>query len=293
MLWNQSAGAFVRYQTSATQVTITSVNDIDDQYGAFAEIGVRADGADVGVAELTSEGEHATVVNLPAGDNKIVDIIAGLKSKPNALLGTYIKGVSFNASATKLSPTRTPKLLVYGDSITVGGSAGNPSLEGWVQLVRNAYAGGVFCEAWGNRALYDDTSTDALRSAFVAWIAAVNPVIIWLAIGTNDYGINKQSAADFGTAYAALLNDLHTALPGATIYAQTPIVRSSEAANSFGDTLGDYRTQIATAQSTRSAYCTLVDGTAILTTGDLADGVHPTTAGHAIYAASVKTTLGI
>lgn len=131
------------------------------------------------------------------------------------------------------------------------------------------------------------------RAAFVAKVAAASPSKIWLAIGTNDYGLNKWSAASFGTAYAALLDDLHTALPSATIYCQTPIVRSTETANGSGSTLGNYRTQISTAQSTRTGYAVLVNGATILTTGDLDDGVHPTTAGHATYYAAVKTALGI
>jgi lysophospholipase L1-like esterase len=77
-------------------------------------------------------------------------------------------------------------------------------------------------------------------------------------------------------------------MPSLAIYAQTPILKTSDGS------LGDYRAQIATAQSTRTAYCTLVDGTAILNgTTDLDDGVHPTTAGHAKYAAAVKTVLGL
>jgi hypothetical protein len=75
------------------------------------------------------------------------------------------------------------------------------------------------------------------------------------------------------------------------IYCQTPLVRSVESANGSGSTLGDYRTQIATAVSSRTAFATLVDGTAILTTADLDDGVHPTTAGHAAYAAYVGGVL--
>jgi lysophospholipase L1-like esterase len=131
------------------------------------------------------------------------------------------------------------------------------------------------------------------RSAFVSVVSAYSPSILWIAIGTNDYGLNKWSAASFGTAYAALLDALNSALPDLFIYCQTPIVRANEAANGSGSKLGDYRTQIATAVSTRTAYAKLIDGTAILTTDDLADGVHPTTAGHATYAAAVIAELGL
>lgn len=124
----------------------------------------------------------------------------------------------------------------------------------------------------------------------VAFIVAANPKYIWLAIGTNDYGLNAQSAAAFGAKYAQLLDALHSALPNIPIYAQTPLVRSNESANNFGNTTGDYRTAIGTAVSGRG-WATLVDGTTILTTNDLADGVHPHLAGHLKYARFVNKFL--
>jgi phospholipase/lecithinase/hemolysin len=71
------------------------------------------------------------------------------------------------------------------------------------------------------------------------------------------------------------------------------LLRTTETANGSGSTLGNYRTQIATAVSTRTGFATLVDGTAIMTTASLVDGVHPTTAGHLLYANYVKSILGI
>jgi lysophospholipase L1-like esterase len=68
---------------------------------------------------------------------------------------------------------------------------------------------------------------------------------------------------------------------------------SSDGINGVGSTLADYRTAIATEQSTRSAWCNLVDGTAIMSTAELVDGVHPNAAGHALYLAYVKTVLGL
>lgn len=114
-----------------------------------------------------------------------------------------------------------------------------------------------------------------------------------MAIGTNDYGLNRQNATNFGIAYAATLDDLHTALPLARIYCQTPIVRGTETANTFGNTTGDYRSQITTICDARSSWATSVDGSAFLTTSNLADGVHPNTAGHAIYALAVNNVLAV
>jgi hypothetical protein len=136
-------------------------------------------------------------------------------------------------------------------------------------------------EGFSYRSLNDDASST--RTAFVSRVTSYAPDTIWMAVGTNDYGLNRWSAASFGTAYAAMLDDLHTSLPNATIFCQTPLVRTGENANGFGSTLTDYRNQIATACNART-WTTLVDGTSIITLSDVAsDHVHPNTAGHAKY----------
>jgi lysophospholipase L1-like esterase len=290
-----SPAARAIFETTADAIMVESYNDIYGTYPGFADIGIRADGVDIGALEPGAAGTKYNSANLGSpGVLKTVEVINGLQSKPTTdRIGAYATAVTFSAPATQVFPTPTPRLLIYGDSVAVGANATNPSLQGWAQLVRNAYSGSMLLEAWGFRALHDDAVDGAARQALADHIAAQAPALIWLAIGTNDYGLNKWTAAAFGTAYADLLDKLHTALPASVIYTQTPIPRGTETANSVGSTLGNYRTQIETAQAARAAYCTLVDGTDILTTGDLADGVHPTTAGHVLYAAYAETVLGL
>jgi lysophospholipase L1-like esterase len=291
-----SAFSRASYQTAATKILVTLQSPARTSLSTMIQLGVYVDGVFQEAILPTSTAAMSQIVNLPAG-TKTVDFVGGLQTAPAQAvpaLGTYFVGASANAAMTVLTPTPTNRLLIYGDSIAVGANADTPPQAGWGVLVRNAYApDSVAFEAFGFRSLALDADTAPKRAALVSTLAAYSPARIWLAIGTNDYGLNKWTAANFQTAYAALLDDLHAALPSALIYAQTPLVRTTETANSLGDTLGAYRTAISNAVSTRTAYTTLVDGTAILTTGDLADGVHPTTAGHAIYAAYVETVLGI
>jgi lysophospholipase L1-like esterase len=286
-----SNGARLVYSTTATNASIETYNNIYPYYPQFTKIGVRVDGADYATVTPGKVGRVVTSLDLPAGA-KTVEFINGLQTKPGDLFGTYITNLYFNASITKITPTSTPKIIVYGDSIAVGGNTTNPALEGWVQLVRNAYSGAVQYEAWGCRTLSADASTEAKRTTFASLLASQNPTIIWLAIGTNDYYFNSWTAENFGIAYADLLDKIHAALPNAVIYAQTLLLRNSETANAGGNTPDDYRAAIATAQSTRSDYCTLVNGKTILEASDLADGIHPTTAGHAKYATAVRAVLG-
>ena len=239
------------------------------------------------------------VVNLFSNSTKTVQIVS---STINALsraaagvyeplcTGVFLYSVSVPAGYTFsiVTPTRPAnRMVIYGDSIAVGGGATYPCYQGWGVLMR-AYIPVAF-EAWSVRELYE-ANTPTKRTALAAQIASFAPATVWLAIGTNDYGLSYWNATDFGTAYADLLDKLHAALPSAAIYAQTPIARTTETANSQGNTLPDYRAAIGTAVSTR-AWSTLVDGTAW--TIALADGLHPNAAGHAAYAAAVKTVLGV
>ena len=102
-----------------------------------------------------------------------------------------------------------------------------------------------------------------------------------IALGTNDYGLPKCSAADFETYYADLLVAINAARPTITIKCLTPYDRGTETANSYGNTLDDYRTAISNAASGKG-YASVVSGKSILTvpTDFNTDVLHPTTAGH-------------
>lgn len=281
------------YTTTATAVTVTFDTPLFATPN-FGEIGVYVNGAFNQSIPSTFNGENIKNISLPAG-SKTVSFVNGLESAPAAVpLGSFVSALTPNATLTPATPTPTNRVLVYGDSIASGGNATVPTQSAWPMIVRTAYgSNSLAVESYGFRSLIDDCTDATARAAFVAKVVAYAPARLWIAIGTNDYGLNKQTAAAFGTMYAALLDDLHTALPSLLIWCQTPLSRSVETANGLGSTLPNYRTQIATVQSTRSAYATLVDGTAIMTTASLDDGLHPTTAGHALYAAFVRTALSI
>lgn len=287
-----SAFSAITFSTAATTLSVESVNDIYGTYPNYTRIGVYVDGAYHSELNPGATGTKLNGVTLSAG-TKTVSLVCGLQSKPSStVIGTWIKSVSANAAMTRTNTVQTGGLVVYGDSILVGSDASPIMQNAWIVGVRLAASYPVQVEGWGFRSLYDDAANSTLRAALVTALTSNSPSIIWLAIGTNDYGLNKWSASSFETAYEALLSDLHTALPSATIYAQTPILRSTETANGSGSTLGNYRTAISNAASGK-AYVTVVDGTAFLTTGDLSDGVHPNTTGHGLIESAVISELGI
>jgi len=280
------------WDTTATSVDVAYVSTIQPTYGGFATVTAYVDGAFYS-STLCPAAAGALTISLPAGAKR-VQLCNGAQSfVSNKVVGTWITDATFNAAATPV-PWTPGGLVVYGDSIAIGQDAQPIGQNAWAMLVRTAQANhDLSMEAWGTRSLHDDASTPYLLERLVARLAEFSPSTIWLAIGTNDYGLNKWPAATFGTAYGNLLTAIHDALPSAVIYAQTPLLRATETANGSGSTMGDYRTQIESAAAAHSAYTTLVDGTAFMTTASLVDGVHPTTAGHALYADAVKSVLGI
>lgn len=280
--------------TTAESMDVFSRSTIYSAFPGYAHIGVYVNGAYNQSISSLAYGPQKDTITLPAG-SKTVSLVSGLQSKPGgSVLGTWVTRVHADVPISQTNLTPSNRILIYGDSIAAGADASPLMQNAWPLLLRAAYSpNSVAAEVWGFRSLYDDCVDAPARAAFVAKVVAYSPTIIWLAIGTNDYGLNKWSAASFGTAYAALLDDLNTALPAATIYCQTPIVRNSEVANGSGSTLGNYRTEISTAVSTRTAFCVFVDGTTFMTTASLLDGVHPSTAGHALYADAVIAELGI
>jgi lysophospholipase L1-like esterase len=291
--YETSPFAQVVFDTTATEIEVIAECNIASLFLDAAEIGVYVDGVFNSGIQQGGDGVNANRFTLSAG-SKRVSIVNGAQSQLSPIKGTFVNMIHANAAMTQVFPTVTDRIYIYGDSIAVGANSVYSQQNAWsMQLRRYRGTDSTMVDAQGYRALSTDASDGTARTAFVAKVVSANPAKLWMAIGTNDYGIPTTNAADFGSDYAALLDALHTALPSMVIYCQTPIVRTSEVANSFGNTLGDYRSQISTAVSTRTAYCTLVDGTSLVTTSDLHDGVHPTDAGHGIYYAAVKTVLGI
>lgn len=224
--------------------------------------------------------------------NKKVELILGAQSHPSGtVIGTYLKSIYAPASCnfSIMQNTSFNKLSFYGDSITVGANSLVPSINGFAQIVKRKNEGNTSILAWGYRNLYDDH----LIINTLARSLATGSLNIWLAIGTNDYGLSKQTPSSFGVLYSQLVDAIHSYNPIAKIWCQTPLVRSSESANGLGYTLSQYRTEISNLVSSRTSFCELVNGTEILITSNLIDGVHPSDLGHSIYAGYIIKKLNI
>lgn len=286
---NQSPFSYFKFITEAESVTVTGTTSIYAD-PSRAHLGLVINDVVQSPIQFTRNGTESFTVTLGAGE-KIVEIVAGAQTLSTTVIGSYLDSIDFNGELfSPVSPSTAGRILIYGDSIASGTSASNPETAGYTQLLKYTHGWDVMVEAWGSRKFHDDASTAGLQTTFVNRVVSYNPALIYFAIGLNDFSQDAWSPVDFGTAYAAVLDGINTALPGIKILCQTPTVMSAETGGLGGATLEDYRDQITTACNAR-AWCVLVDGTAILELADLADGVHPSTAGHAKYAAAVDAIL--
>jgi lysophospholipase L1-like esterase len=240
-------------------------------------------------------GGGLQVLHLPLdGLAHNVDVVTGFVNFQTT--GNFLTGYDTRATKRAIAaPTR--RFVLYGDSIGRGAAASPNDQLSWFSRSRLVYPGRMAMEAWGGRRLFDDTTATAGGFANVSLLAARLVALaqlggatttreIWIEQGYNDYGTAPWTAASFGTSYAALLDAIHAADPTIHIWAQTLLITGTEATvNGLGDLPSAFRTQVTTAVSTRTGFCTLVVGTNLMTAGGLnGDGVHPTTAGHqAIY----------
>ncbi len=289
------------FNTDASSIAITGDTNVAGG-GGNAHLGVRVDGVEQSPLIFSASDVPQTfTVNLgSSGTMRTVEVVAGLQSLPGGttIFGSFIDSVTYSNSFTFAvsSPVVSNRVVVYGDSIAAGGNATNPESQAYIPLLRNLYGQSVMAEAWGFRTLAEDIRISggegyvtSKLNTFVSRLASYTPSTMWVAIGSNDYGFGGWRASNFGLAYAALLDSLHTALPSTRIVCQTPLLRTDEGANSFGNTLGDYRAEIATVCNARS-WTTLVDGTSLLTLVETG-GLHPDTAGHAKYAKRIAPIL--
>lgn len=254
---DRSALAYGVFETEAVSVVIDVSNTTPDALQPSGDISID-DGTGITTYKV-KDGESAVLHSMPPGLKRVRITAGGQLKYDNEIRGVFITRITFDRPAVQMK-LHPPRVVLYGDSITMGGNVDHPSAEAWPVLLREHFS--IIVDAYSYRTLYDDANTAATRSAFAANVSKWIPKYIWLAIGTNDYAFAQWSAEEFGVAYAATLDVLHSSNPQALLFAQTPIQRAVESENSLGDALEDYRQQTFNACLDRSPWCVLVDGKA-------------------------------
>ncbi len=270
--------------------------------GYDSTVGVTIDGTYSGVACTQAVGLYCLTATIDPSTAHVVEITQGWLV--GGTDGHFLYAVSAigGSMAVLPNPSVARRLVVYGDSIAIGGCAEPMSQKGWLQLLRADYPGRIAMEGSGGWSLRADTQpaysgrgVDAIAASIAGLCFDATTCDIWDEIGYNDWLI--ASAGWEPAVYTETLGELYDAIhalkPGSTIYCQTQITSGDETAtNALGHTIEVYRAAKAAAATGR-AWVQVVDGTAFVEAGDLVDGIHPGTAGHAKMATAIAGVLGI
>lgn len=292
----QSPCASWKFTTAGTVLKVTGTTDIYTQKAGAARLGLRINNVSYNVNLTFTANETRQFTCYLAEGVKTIEIVAGSQISPDGdanVYGTYIdsiicQGNDIDPDYIVLAPSSGNKLVVYGDSISSGYNASQTEKNGVVPVMRNLWGKNVQLEAWGSRQFYEDGVDSTARAAFVSRLTGYSPTYLWMAIGTNDASFDDWTAAQFGTAYADLLDRLHTAMPTLKIWCQSPLQRISPDSESDHQ---DFRDQIATAVSTRTSYCTYINGAAGAFLGNNSidtDGLHLSTSGQFRFADNIR-----
>jgi hypothetical protein len=271
--------ARVVVQTAATSLVVEAVPLAS---GSYSEISIWVNG--VYNQTLTFTGTINTkqqlTATLPAGA-KTVELVND----------AYITAVSATAYAILPTPTTVASRLVeWGDSIARGYYASPFGVSHMPKGIRNSgkFEGVTGISNAGDALYYYRTNIPALVTLILSRFADCpsGTRVLFLEMVTNDYGLDLWSASSWATSYASLLDQLHTADPSLQIVCNKGFTRSATGAQAVnGSTFANFQAGVVSAVAARSSYCRVLDVTA-LTTGDLADGLHPNNGGHDKIAAA-------
>lgn len=244
----------------------------------------------------TVDGMYLDAFNVPAG---LITVRSGAtRTNNNPALGNFLRAVYVptSALARTVDAPAGKTMVILGDSIACGYLATIPALQGWSSGVRSRYPGNVLLDSYGIRSAFTDMNTAALRAVLALRLGRAVPSVLIIALAVNDYLSSLWTAAAFGTAYAAFLDQFHAVCPGCDVWCLTPFVETVETANGAGSTLGNYRTQITTAGNdpTRVPWAHVIDGIGsnMPLLADLnVDGIHPNNIGHSKAGQAIITVL--
>lgn len=291
----------LRFRTSDTAILLSGLSS-QTAASNQEDIGVYVNGAwHMNVAFGSTDTLLHQSVSLPAGDNKLVQLVEGAQlDTSGGLDGSAVKGTYIYAirGAIAFDPPTVPtqRIAVYGDSIVCGYYGTIPVKDGWFPQARVAYeaAGGRMSSiAWGGRAMGKEASPDTIASQLVAHVAGSTTRIIVVAIGTNDFG-QSVARATFRTNYGTLLDGIRSRDTGALVYLLKPLPRLDQATpNGVAAILSDYAADIDTVRSTRT-WATAVDTSAWINTATdvVGDGIHPNDTGHGKVLTQFRSLVG-
>lgn len=291
-----NAAAVLRMQLGAgcTRMTVFINNNIT--VGSMG-IGLAVDGVHSVISVAQVETMQIATVAVDPSAARLVEITHGLCA--DGTKGSYVYAVSCDGGSVEVlpNPSVSRRLVILGDSISIGAGTTALPTDGFVQRLRLVYPGRISVEGWGGAAfcvLNGLGSVAALAARLVSLCFDATTREIWDEMTFNDWAnVDWSDIADYTASVAALYDAIHALDPTVHIYSQTPLITWFEATeNANGQLIGDFRTAKQAAASGRS-WVTSVDGSVMVNSANLMDGVHPNTDGQAEYAAAAADILEV
>ncbi len=185
---------------------------------------------------------------------------------------------------------------MYGDSIVSGIGVPFPELNGIEQNLRKLIPYDMVCESVGARSLVGDIIFNGSVLAVAKLITKNRPKVLWIQVGTNDYGGlggGTAAVATWGADMVALCQACVALIPDITIFVQTITDRLYNGVNGFGDTVASYQAAAIAAVATVGLPNVLsVDASLWISVGgQTSDGLHYNQFGQSIYIQRVRNTL--
>jgi lysophospholipase L1-like esterase len=231
---------------------------------------------------------YSQSISITGGDLKPVTLSAGMKKTTlindwntapvSEVLGCFLTDLRvFNYE--KVQTQSNDQIVLWGDSISVGGNATNPVNEGYGRLIQIEEGVQTAHLGWAYSKLSDIAATSGLISEQMAYMQTLftgitGRKIVLIQIGVNDISA-ALSAEDFETYYGNFIDAIRALDTDIEVYCPGVLPYDGESALAAA-----YRTAVSDLCSTR-AWATYITPTGIITyPGDYADAVHPNTSGH-------------
>jgi len=172
----------------------------------------------------------------------------------------------------------SPRWLAYGDSLLEGWVASAPSLA-WGAVAARAHDLDLRNMGYAGSARGEIPCAEAL--------ACLAAEVISITHGTNCWTRTPHSAGQFYENTVAFLDIVRQGHPDTPMVVASPVLRpdAEDTPNRLGASLADLRRAMEEAVTARMAagdeHLVLLPGAGVLDAADLADGIHPSDAGHA------------
>ncbi len=253
-------------------------------------------------AQLTNNAAQYVTAALGAGP--YIDIIngntlapAGVNGVPNTFItirAVYIPNVT-SAISRLADPTN---ILVIGPANSLAGSfkATFPRL-GWANLLRYLVSPStaVVSMSRSNDTMSQHSNTAPNAAAWAALMAAygANRANYMVEAITNDFGLNTENAATFGTYDAFMADAIHAADATGKVIGMLPFQRGDQnTPNGSGNILSDYTAQRVSVYGARPSFAVTLNGQAAFPgiPGN-ADQIHFNDANEPVVASGMLTQL--